>query len=149
MRNHVEETRNVWRRLVLLTAAIVALAGPGFLVLITAPLRAQNGPSRPGANSGGKPSCLYCPKPQYTDAAREAKFQGSVVLQVIIQPDGHATNIKVVRGPGPSLGLEEKAIEAVKTWRFRPAVGPSGTPVATITQIEVTFRLPDETVVPK
>jgi protein TonB len=42
---------------------------------------------------------------------------------------------------GPGLGLEEKAIEAVKGWKFKPAVGPSGKPVATIVPIEVTFRL--------
>jgi protein TonB len=45
----------------------------------------------------------------------------------------------VVKGPG--LGLEDKAIEAVKNWRFKPALGPNGKPVATLTPIEVTFRL--------
>jgi TonB family protein len=62
-----------------------------------------------------------------------------VVLQVIITSDGRATNIEVVKGPG--LGLEEKAVEAARTWRFKAAVGPSGRPVATITLIEVNFRL--------
>jgi TonB family protein len=42
---------------------------------------------------------------------------------------------------GPGNGLEEKAIEAVRSWRFRPAVGPDGHPVATMVPIEVTFRL--------
>jgi TonB family protein len=97
------------------------------------------GAFRPGTGGVGYPSCLYCPEPQYSEDARKAKFQGIVVLQVIIQPDGHATNIQVVKGAG--LGLDEKAIEAVKTWRFKPAVGPNGTPVATITPIEVNFRL--------
>ena len=64
---------------------------------------------------------------------------GSVVLQVIITADGRATNITVVKGPG--LGLEEEAIKAVKGWRFKPAVGPSGKPVPVIVPIEVTFRL--------
>jgi periplasmic protein TonB len=94
---------------------------------------------RPGTGGVGYPSCLYCPEPQYSEDARKAKFQGIVVLQVIIQPDGHATNIQVVKGAG--LGLDEKAIEAVRTWRFKPAIGPNGTPVATITPIEVNFRL--------
>jgi periplasmic protein TonB len=97
------------------------------------------GAFRPGTGGVGYPSCLYCPEPQYSEDARKAKFQGIVVLQVIIQPDGHATNIQVVKGAG--LGLDEKAIEAVRTWRFKPAIGPSGTPVATITPIEVNFRL--------
>ena len=94
---------------------------------------------RPGKDGVGYPSCVYCPEPQYSDAARNSNFQGIVVLQVIIQPDGHATNIQVVKDPG--LGLTQKAIEAVRTWRFKPAIGPNGTPVATITPIEVNFRL--------
>jgi len=93
----------------------------------------------PGTGGVGYPSCLYCPEPQYSEDARKAKYQGTVVLRVIIQPDGHATDIEIVKGPG--LGLEQKAIEAVRTWRFKPALGPTGTPVATITPIEVTFRL--------
>jgi TonB family protein len=97
------------------------------------------GAFRPGTGGVGYPTCLYCPEPQYSEDARKAKYQGTVVLQVIIQPDGHATNIEVVKGPG--LGLEEKAIEAVRTWRFKPALGPNGKPVPTLTPIEVTFRL--------
>jgi outer membrane biosynthesis protein TonB len=42
---------------------------------------------------------------------------------------------------GPGLGLEEKAIEAVKGWKFKPAVGPNGKVVAAMVPIEVTFRL--------
>lgn len=97
------------------------------------------GAFRPGTGGVGYPTCLYCPEPQYSEDARKAKYQGTVVLQVIIQADGHATDIMIVKGPG--LGLEEKAIEAVRTWRFKPALGPNGKPVATLTPIEVTFRL--------
>jgi periplasmic protein TonB len=97
------------------------------------------GAFRAGINGVGVPVCLYCPIPQYSDEARKAKYQGTVVLQVTITTDGKAINISVVKGPG--LGLEEKAIEAVKGWKFKPAVGPSGKPVATIVPIEVTFRL--------
>ena len=62
---------------------------------------------RPGTGGVGYPSCLYCPEPQYSEDARKAKYQGTVVLQAVITPDGRATNIEVVKGPG--LGLEEKA----------------------------------------
>jgi TonB family protein len=92
-----------------------------------------------GVNGVGVPVCLYCPIPQYSDEARKAKYQGTVVLQVTITTDGRAINISVVKGPG--LGLEEKAIEAVRGWKFKPAVGPSGQVVPTIVPIEVTFRL--------
>jgi len=94
---------------------------------------------RPGTGGVGYPSCLYCPEPQYSEEARKAKYQGTVVLQVVITPDGRATNITVIKGPG--LGLEEKAVEAVRNWRFRPSIGPSGKPVAVSLPIEVTFRL--------
>jgi periplasmic protein TonB len=97
------------------------------------------GAFRAGVNGVGVPVCLYCPTPQYSDEARKAKYQGTVVLQVTITTDGRAINISVVKSPG--LGLEEKAVEAVKGWKFKPAVGPSGKPVATIVPIEVTFRL--------
>jgi protein TonB len=97
------------------------------------------GAFRAGLNGVGVPVCLYCPIPQYSDEARKAKYQGTVVLQVTITTDGKAINISVVKSPG--LGLEEKAVEAVKGWKFKPAVGPSGKPVATIVPIEVTFRL--------
>jgi TonB family protein len=94
---------------------------------------------RPGTGGVGYPSCVYCPEPQYSEDARKAKYQGTVVLQAIITPDGRATNIEVVKGPG--LGLEEKALESVRNWRFKAAVGPNGRPVATVTLLEITFRL--------
>ena len=62
-----------------------------------------------------------------------------VVLMVVITLDGRATNIQVVKSPG--LGLDEKAIEAVRQWKFRPAVGPGGKSVPAQVPIEVTFRL--------
>jgi protein TonB len=94
---------------------------------------------RPGTGGVGYPSCLYCPRPSYSDEARKAKYQGTVLLQAVITPDGRGIEIQVVKGLG--LGLDEKAVEAVKGWRFKPAVGPDGKPVATLVPIEVTFRL--------
>ncbi len=92
-----------------------------------------------GVNGVGVPTCIYCPDPQYSDEARKAKYQGTVTLMVIITADGRAINIHVSKGPG--MGLEEKAVEAVKGWRFRPANGREGKPVAVSVPIEVTFRL--------
>jgi TonB family protein len=94
---------------------------------------------RAGSNGVGYPTCVYCPDAKYSEEARKAKFQGVVLLQVTVTPDGRATNIQIVRGPG--LGLEEEAINAVKTWRFKPALGPNRVPVATEIGIEVNFRL--------
>ena len=97
------------------------------------------GAFRAGVNGVGMPSCIYCPDPQYSDEARKAKYQGVVVLMVVITLDGRATNIQVAKSPG--LGLDEKAIEAVRQWKFRPAVGPGGKAVPAQVPIEVTFRL--------
>ena len=94
---------------------------------------------RAGINGVGIPVCIYCPDPQYSEEARKAKYQGTVTLTIIVTTDGRAANISVVQGPG--LGLEEKAVEAVRGWRFKPAIGPNGKPVATLVPVEVTFRL--------
>jgi len=92
-----------------------------------------------GRNGVGFPACIYCPDAKYSEAARKAKFQGVVLLQVVVSPDGRATRIQVVSGPG--LGLDEEAIEAVKTWRFKPALGPTRKPVAAQIAVEMQFRL--------
>jgi len=94
---------------------------------------------RAGLNGVGSPMCIYCPQPEYSDEARKAKYQGTVLLDVTVTADGRVLNPQVLKGPG--LGLEEKAIAQVKNWKMRPAVGPSGKPVNCRVQIEVTFHL--------
>jgi TonB family protein len=94
---------------------------------------------RAGVNGVGQPACLYCPDPEYSDEARKAKYQGTVVLEIIVTADGRVLEPHVVRGPG--LGLEEKAMAAVKTWKMRPAIGPNGKPVTCRATIEIGFRL--------
>ncbi len=94
---------------------------------------------RAGINGVGKPECIYCPNPEYSDEARKAKYQGTVLLDVTVTADGRVVNPIVIKGPG--LGLEERALVQVKTWRMRPAIGPSGKPVNCRVQIEVTFHL--------
>ena len=95
----------------------------------------------PGAGTGGygMPACVYCPQAEYSDEAVKAKYQGTVYLIATITAEGKATDIQVVKGMG--LGLDEKAIAAVRTWRFTPARGPNGQPAAVRQTIEVQFRL--------
>lgn len=109
--------------------------GPGF------------GPGRGGGTGGGVykvgggvsgPKLIYQPDPEYSEEARKAKFQGTCVLWVVVGPDGKARDIRVARTLG--LGLDEKAIEAVKTWRFEPAM-KDNKPVAVQINVEVSFRL--------
>ena len=87
----------------------------------------------------GEPECLYCPLPMYSEEARKAKYQGTVTLRMIVTPDGRATNISVVKGVG--LGLDDRAIQAVRDWKFKPSLGPGGKAVAVWVTVEVNFRL--------
>ena len=81
---------------------------------------------------------METPDPAYTDEARRAKHQGVCVLGLIVDVDGHTRDIRVVRGLG--MGLEQKAIDAVRQWRFDPAL-KDGRPVAVQISVEVSFRL--------
>ena len=77
-------------------------------------------------------------EPDYTDEARIANHEGSVLLQVDVDSDGYARNIAVLRPLG--LGLDEQAVEAVEQWRFRPA-RRNGQKVASRVRLEIAFRL--------
>jgi TonB family protein len=98
----------------------------------------NDGPFQSGKDGVGFPTCVYCPDPMFTEEAKKAKFQGTVLLRVVVGADGLTTNVQIVKSPG--LGLDQKAIEAVQGWRFRPALGPHGKPVAVVIPIELTFR---------
>ncbi|HEY7354687.1 MAG TPA: energy transducer TonB [Terriglobales bacterium] len=84
------------------------------------------------------PKAIYDPDPEYSEEARKAKYQGTVVLSLIVGADGVPRDIRVARSVG--LGLDEKAIETVKTWKFDPGT-KDGKPVATYATIEVAFHL--------
>jgi TonB family protein len=105
------------------------------------------GPGEGGGFGGGvfrvgggvtAPTLLQKVEPEYSEAARKAKYQGTVLLYVEVDPSGRAVNVRVQRSLG--LGLDEKAIEAVKKWRFRPGT-KDGKPVTVAATIEVNFRL--------
>jgi periplasmic protein TonB len=105
------------------------------------------GPGMGGGTGGGvfrvgggvsAPRAIYQPDPEYSEEARKAKYQGTVVLAAIIDANGHPRDIRVARSVG--LGLDEKAMEAVKTWRFEPAKKDNQA-VAVLVNIEVTFNL--------
>jgi TonB family protein len=96
-------------------------------------------PYMAGVGGIGQPSCVACPSPQYSDQARREKITGTVLLHLIVTPEGRAANIQVQRSLG--YGLDEMAVEAVRNWQFKPAVDPEGKPVPVWANIEVTFRL--------
>lgn len=84
------------------------------------------------------PVLLYKVEPEYSEEARKAKYQGVVVLKVVVDSTGRVVNPQIMRSLG--LGLDEKAIEAVRKWKFRPGY-KDGRPVPVIAEIEVSFRL--------
>ncbi len=109
--------------------------GPGF------------GPGEGGGVGGGvfrvgggvsPPRAIYSPEPEFSEEARKAKYQGTCTLSLIVGIDGHPRNIQVTGSLG--MGLDEKAIEAVKNWRFEPGM-KDGHPVPTIIAVEVDFHL--------
>ena len=84
------------------------------------------------------PVLLLRVEPEYSDEARRAKYQGTVVLIVEVGEDGRAQGVRVQHAIG--LGLDEKAIEAVKKWRWKPAM-KNGAPLVASATVPVTFRL--------
>ena len=84
------------------------------------------------------PRAIYDPEPEFSEEARRAKYQGIVLLQLVVDANGVPQNIQVTRSLG--MGLDEKAIEAVTTWRFEPA-RKSGQPVPVLINVEVDFSL--------
>ena len=109
--------------------------GPGF------------GPGEGGGVGGGvfhvgggvsAPRTIYAPEPEFSEEARKAKYQGVCTLSLIVRSDGRPSDIRVLSSLG--MGLDEKAIEAVKNWKFEPAM-KDGHPVAVQIAVEVDFHL--------
>jgi protein TonB len=105
------------------------------------------GPGHGGGIGGGvfrvgggisAPRPVSTPDPEYTEEARRAKYQGTCILGLIVDAEGHPRDIRVTRGVG--LGLDQKAIAAVKQWQFQPAM-KDGRPVAVLISVEVSFKL--------
>jgi protein TonB len=85
-----------------------------------------------------QPAVIFKVDPEYSEEARKAKYSGTVMLAVIVDAEGHARDIHVVKSLG--MGLDEKAIEAVDKWKFRPGM-KGGQAVNVRATIEVNFRL--------
>jgi TonB family protein len=107
----------------------------------------SNGPGTGGGTGGGpysvgggvsEPIPIYKPEPAYSEEARKAKYQGLVSLWIVVDAQGNVTDARVVKPLG--LGLDEKAVETVRTWRFKPALR-NGVPVPVRVGVEVFFRL--------
>ena len=105
------------------------------------------GPGSGGGFGGGvykvgggvsAPKLLVSPDPEYSEEARKAKYQGTCVVWMILGADGRPQKVKIQRALG--MGLDEKAIDAVSHWRFRPGT-LNGQAVATRIAVQVDFHL--------
>jgi periplasmic protein TonB len=105
------------------------------------------GPGEGGGYGGGlmhlgggvtAPTLIYSPDPEFSDEARRAKYQGVCIVGLIVDTLGNPQNIHVVRPLG--MGLDEKAMEAVRQYKFKPATY-KGKPVPVLINIEVNFRI--------
>jgi TonB family protein len=105
------------------------------------------GPGEGGGYGGGlyhvgggvsAPQLIYSPDPEFSDEARRAKYQGVCVVSLIVDAQGNPQRVAVVRHLG--MGLDEKAVEAVKQYKFKPAT-LQGKPVPVEVNIEVNFRI--------
>ena len=106
---------------------------PGTKVLVTT----GGGVYRVGGGVS-PPKAIVAPDPEYTKEARKAKYGGVCLLSLIVTPECNPRDIHIVRPLG--MGLDEKAIEAVKRWKFEPSM-LNGKPVAVAINIEVNFRI--------
>jgi len=84
------------------------------------------------------PRPIFSPDPEFSEEARKAKYQGVCTLMIVVDTDGRPTNLRVVNSLG--MGLDEKALETVKTWRFEPGM-KDGHPVKVEMAVEVDFHL--------
>jgi TonB family protein len=84
------------------------------------------------------PTVIDRHEPQYTDVARQARLNGSVELTMVVDETGGPRDFRVTRSLG--LGLDEEAIKAVRTWRFRPGT-KAGQPVPVIATVQINFRI--------
>ena len=137
------------RKLLLGAMAIGALAGPILVGLVKAPLVNAESPQAGAAPAprnqiyhigGGvsAPSVVFAADPEYTEKARRAKYQGICVVALIVDEQGNPQRVQVVRHLG--MGLDKKAVEAVRQYRFKPAM-LRGKPVPVEVNIEVNFKI--------
>jgi protein TonB len=84
------------------------------------------------------PVLIYQVDPEFSEEARKAKFMGIVTVNLIVDAQGRPQNVHVIRGVG--MGLDEKAVDAVKQYKFKPAM-EAGKPVPVELNVEVNFQI--------
>jgi len=98
----------------------------------------DGGRGKPPVRLSRQPQLIYKVEPEYSEDARKVHFQGTVILAIMVDANGTPSNIRVLRSVG--LGLDERAMQAVAKWKFRPAMSGDHTVAAPAT-VEVSFHL--------
>jgi TonB family protein len=109
-----------------------------YLFLVIAPSSGKAGPRWVGGDVT-PPRRVYGPSPAYTPEAKEARIQGVVIVQAVIDAEGSVRELTVLKGL--PLGLSEAAAEAIRGWEFEPARDGDGNPVEVYYNLTVNFRL--------
>ena len=102
-------------------------------------LKPASGIYEPGRHGVTSPQCEYCPHPNYTREGVQKKIQGTVNLEVMVTAEGTVSSVRVLRGLEQSL--DDRAVETVLGWRFKPALRPDGQAVTTRCTVEVTYKV--------
>ena len=107
------------------------------ILLVLSTIGAQLSAQRAGVTS---PVLVKDVKPQYTQAAREARIQGNVTLDAIVLADGTVGEVTVTKSLDKEYGLDDQAVKAMKQWEFKPGT-KDGKPVAVRVSVEMSFTL--------
>lgn len=126
-------TRNHFGSLLVIFLWVV-MSVPGFIEAQQAAVPKVD-PPRAGVNGTGAPQCIYCPQPEYSEKGRKA----TVLLDVIVTAEGQVAKPTVLKSP--SDDLSEQALETVRKWKMKPALGANGKPTDCRVQVEVAFHL--------
>ncbi|HEX4963935.1 MAG TPA: energy transducer TonB [Thermoanaerobaculia bacterium] len=135
----MHDTLRVCRKL-FTAAALLVLLGQAVPVLAQAVPRAEGGPPYRVGGEITRPEIVSSKPPIYTELARRARVMGTVILEAVIDEQGNVTNVRVLKGL--PMGLDRAAVEAVQTWKFKPAT-LKGQPVPVYYVLTVNFQVDD------
>jgi protein TonB len=126
------------------TPTVVVLAGAAVLLFGGTALFAQDASEKTSepvyelGNGVTAPKPVYTPDPEYSERARKKKINGTVVVAMIVTPEGRVRDVKIAKSLDE--GLNKQALAAVRTWKFEPAT-KDGKPVAVHLNVDVSFRV--------
>ena len=120
------------------SAVITGLTPASAGDLIDANLACRTNPSQ--CVAAALPVPVHQEKPDYTQAAMDAQIEGSVLLEVVVLPDGSSGPVTIVRSLDSANGLDQQAVDALKRWTWKPGTR-NGEPARVAVQVEMKFML--------